>query len=52
MVTANPNLAQDYGSFKVLQSFELPHAPVTLSKWRSDKTGLTVVLGHHSCELP
>lgn len=43
--------AKDYGNFKVLQSFDLPYAPVNVSKWRSDKTGLTVVLGHHSCEL-
>ncbi len=42
---------QDYGNFKLLQSFPLEYAPVTVSKWRSEKTGLTVVLGSHSCEL-
>lgn len=53
MVSAAPPpppsaLSQDYGNFKLLRSFTLPSAPVNVSKWRSDKTGLTVTLGHHS----
>lgn len=38
----------DYGHFTQLQSFPIEYAPVTLSKWRSDRTGLTVVVGNHS----
>ena len=43
-VSAKP---QDFGNFKLLQSFPVPYAPLTVSKWRSIKTGLTVVLGSH-----
>lgn len=48
--TANGAAAADYGNFKMVQSFDLEYAPVKLSKWRSDKTGLTVTLGSHPCE--
>jgi hypothetical protein len=39
--------ARDYGSFKLLQSFPIKYAPVKVTKWRSEKTGLTVVVGDH-----
>jgi hypothetical protein len=39
--------ARDYGSFKLLQSFPIKYAPVKVAKWRSEKTGLTVVVGDH-----
>lgn len=41
----------DYGHFSLLQSFPVENAPVTLSKWRSNKTGLTVVVGNHSSPI-
>jgi hypothetical protein len=41
----------DYGNFKLLQSFDIKYAPVTISKWRSEKTGLTVVLGSHASPI-
>jgi hypothetical protein len=40
----------DYGHFELLQSFPLKYAPVTVSKWRSKRTGLTVVVGSHKGE--
>nr|XP_019045357.1 cytoplasmic protein [Kwoniella bestiolae CBS 10118]OCF24287.1 cytoplasmic protein [Kwoniella bestiolae CBS 10118] len=43
--------ARDYGSFKLLQSFPIEYAPITISKWRSEKTGLTVVLGSHQAPV-
>ncbi|WWC88419.1 uncharacterized protein L201_003330 [Kwoniella dendrophila CBS 6074] len=43
--------AKDYGSFKLLQSFPIKYAPITISKWRSEKTGLTVVLGSHQAPI-
>ncbi|WVR06565.1 hypothetical protein IAU60_003596 [Kwoniella sp. DSM 27419] len=42
---------RDYGNFKLLQSFPIEYAPIRLSKWRSDKTGLTVVLGNHQAPI-
>lgn len=50
-MVAPSSTGQDYGNFKQLQSFDLDYAPVKLSKWRSEKTGLTVTLGSHACEL-
>ena len=38
----------DYGHFSLLKEFDMDYAPVKLSKWRSDRTGLTVVVGNHS----
>jgi hypothetical protein len=38
----------DYGHFKLLQSFDIKYAPVKVSKWRSERTGLTVVVGDHA----
>lgn len=38
----------DYGHFSLLKSVDIDYAPVKLSKWRSDRTGLTVVVGNHS----
>lgn len=40
--------ATDYGHFKLLQSFDIKYAPVKVSKWRSERTGLTVVVGDHA----
>ncbi|OCF75418.1 cytoplasmic protein [Kwoniella mangroviensis CBS 8886] len=49
--THSSTSAKDYGSFKLLQSFPIEYAPVTVSKWRSEKTGLTVVLGSHQAPV-
>lgn len=38
----------DYGHFNLLQSVDIEYAPVKVSKWRSERTGLTVVVGNHS----
>lgn len=43
--------AQDQGNFKLLKSFPIGYAPITVSKWRSEKTGLTVVLGSHQAPI-
>ncbi|GFZ50626.1 hypothetical protein JCM24511_08384 [Saitozyma sp. JCM 24511] len=43
--------AKDYGSFKLLQSFPIKYAPVKVAKWRSEKTGLTVVVGDHQAPV-
>jgi hypothetical protein len=51
MATAQDVPAQDFGSFKLLQSFPIKYAPVTVSKWRSEKTGLTVVVGSHEAPV-
>ena len=47
----NASTPTDYGHFSLLQSFPVENAPVTLSKWRSSKTGLTVVVGNHSSPI-
>lgn len=41
---------RDYGDYKLLQSFDINYAPVKVGKWRSEKTGLSVVVGSHQCE--
>lgn len=41
---------QDYGAYKLLQSFPIKYAPVGVGKWKSEKTGLTVVVGSHEGE--
>jgi hypothetical protein len=41
---------QDYGAYKLLQSFPIKYAPVGVGKWKSEKTGLTVVVGSHNGE--
>ncbi|WWC71010.1 uncharacterized protein I206_104963 [Kwoniella pini CBS 10737] len=51
MASTDATTSKDYGSFKLLQSFPLKYAPITLSKWRSEKTGLTVVLGSHQAPI-
>jgi hypothetical protein len=48
MVNASSDQKVDYGHFTQLQSFPIEYAPVTLSKCRSNRTGLTVVVGNHS----
>ncbi|ORY30613.1 cytoplasm protein, partial [Naematelia encephala] len=40
-----------YGNFKLLNSFPVEYAPITVSKWRSQKTGLTVVVGSHAAPI-
>lgn len=50
MVNATTKEA-DYGNFSLLQSFPVENAPVTLSKWRSQRTGLTVVVGNHESPI-
>lgn len=40
----------DYGHFKLLQSFDVKYAPVRVGKWRSERTGLSVVVGSHEGE--
>ncbi|OCF37287.1 cytoplasmic protein [Kwoniella heveanensis BCC8398] len=47
----NDNGAKDHGNFKLIKSFPIKYAPITLSKWRSEKTGLTVVLGSHEAPI-
>lgn len=39
--------AAEFGNYEVLTDFELAFAPVRVTKFRSKKTGLQVVLGHH-----
>ncbi|KAK4688517.1 presequence protease, partial [Tremellales sp. Uapishka_1] len=41
----------DYGHFTLLSSFPIEYAPVTVSKWRSEKTGLTVVVASHDAPI-
>lgn len=43
--------AKSYGSFKLLQSFPIQYAPIGVAKWKSEKTGLSVVVGNHECEF-
>ena len=38
----------DHGHFNLLQEVDIEYAPVKVSKWRSERTGLTVVVGNHS----
>jgi len=42
---------EDYDNFKLLKSFDIDYAPVKLAKWRSEKTGLTVVVGSHASPI-
>jgi Zn-dependent M16 (insulinase) family peptidase len=51
MVNATLPKDVDYGHFSLLQSFPVENAPVTLSKWRSQRTGLTVVVGNHESPI-
>ncbi|WWC62849.1 uncharacterized protein I303_105447 [Kwoniella dejecticola CBS 10117] len=51
MASIDASSAKDYGFFKLLQSFPIKYAPITISKWRSEKTGLTVVLGSHQAPI-
>jgi hypothetical protein len=51
MVNAAPARDADYGHFSLLQSFPVENAPITLSKWRSQRTGLTVVVGNHESPI-
>jgi Zn-dependent M16 (insulinase) family peptidase len=51
MVNATLPKDVDYGHFSLLQSFPVENAPVTLSKWRSKRTGLTVVVGNHESPI-
>lgn len=49
--TYDPVLDVDYGHFKLLQSFSVKYAPITIQKWRSERTGLTVVVGSHATPI-
>lgn len=52
MATHAPDVhPQDFGNFKLLQSFPIKYAPVEVAKWRSEKTGLTVVVGSHAAPV-
>jgi len=52
MVNASSSDMQaEYGHFKLLQSFPVTYAPVTIRKWRSERTGLTVVVGSHATPI-
>jgi len=51
MVNATPSQDVDYGHFSLLQSFPVENAPVTLSRWKSQRTGLTVVVGNHESPI-
>ncbi|WVO17244.1 hypothetical protein L204_104936 [Cryptococcus depauperatus] len=48
---ASTSETRDYGNFKLLKAFPIKHAPVSIAKWRSEKTGLTVVLGSHQAPI-
>lgn len=37
----------DLGNYEVLTEFSLDYAPVTVTKYRSKKTGFQVVVGNH-----
>lgn len=41
----------DFGNYKQLSSFDIKYAPVNIGKWRSEKTGLSVVVGKYESEL-
>jgi hypothetical protein len=41
----------DLGNYEVLSEFSLEYAPVTVTKYRSKKTGFQVVVGNHKGEL-
>jgi hypothetical protein len=51
MASVSAQKATDFGDFELLQSFPIKYAPVTVSKWRSKKTGLTVVVGSHDTPI-
>jgi hypothetical protein len=40
----------DLGNYEVLSEFSLEYAPVTVTKYRSKKTGFQVVVGNHKGE--
>jgi hypothetical protein len=42
----------DLGNYEVLTEFSLEYAPVTVTKYRSKKTGFQVVVGNHKGEFP
>lgn len=46
--STSSSLEVDYGHFNLLQTVDIEYAPVKVSKWRSGRTGLTVVVGSHS----
>lgn len=41
----------DLGDYEVLTEFSLEYAPVTVTKYRSKKTGFQVVVGNHKGEF-
>jgi hypothetical protein len=43
--------AKDFGHYKLLASFDIKYAPVKIARWRSSRTGLTVVVGSHAAPI-
>ena len=48
--SANTSGGVDLGNYEVLSEFSLEYAPVTVTKYRSKKTGFQVVVGNHKGE--
>ncbi|EIW67501.1 hypothetical protein TREMEDRAFT_33585 [Tremella mesenterica DSM 1558] len=42
---------QDFGHYKLLETHHVNYAPLVVSKWRSQRTGLTVVVGQHKAPI-
>jgi hypothetical protein len=40
----------DFGNYKQVSSFDIKYAPIKIGKWRSEKTGLSVVVGSYEGE--
>ncbi|WVN87093.1 uncharacterized protein L203_102269 [Cryptococcus depauperatus CBS 7841] len=45
------NETRDYGNFKLLKTFFIKHTSISIAKWRSERTGLTVVLSSHQAPI-
>lgn len=48
--SSNSSDRVDLGNYEVLSEFSLEYAPVTVTKYRSKKTGFQVVVGNHKGE--
>ena len=48
--SVNTSGGVDLGNYEVLSEFSLEYAPVTVTKYRSKKTGFQVVVGNHKGE--
>lgn len=40
----------DFGDYKLISSFDIKYAPIRIGKWKSERTGLSVVVGSHEGE--